>query len=69
MKIFGGHHKTSFRDHFSRVISQYAFLGLFLRSMYRIGILFGISKISNIYIHFFFFGGGGVPDIPDFFLL
>ena len=36
----------------------------FLRSKYRIGIFFGVSKISNIfwgagYSRYFFFGGGG----------
>ena len=35
---------TIFRDHF------YAFLGLFLRSRYRIGDIFLVAKISNIFL-------------------
>ena len=42
------------------------FLGLFLRSRYRIGIFYWVAKISNIFLGvleipdiFFFFGGGG----------
>ena len=35
--------KTIFRGHF------YAFLGLFLRSRYRMGVFWGVAKISNIF--------------------
>ena len=70
MNIFGGFHNNVyflgssqnlaiFRGHF------YAFLGLFLRSRYRMGDVFSAAKISNIFwgwleILFFpslFFGG------------
>ena len=34
---------TIFRGHF------YAFNGLFLRSRYRMGNIFGVAKISNIF--------------------
>ena len=34
--------RTIFRGHF------YAFYGLFLRSRYRMGDIFGVAKISNI---------------------
>ena len=46
--IFGGHHKTGL------------FLGvnsMHLRSRYRMGIFWGVDKISNIIL--------GMPDIPD----
>ena len=53
--IFGGRSQnwTGFRGHF------YAFYGLFLRSIYRMGILFWVAKISNIFL--------GMPDIPNYF--
>ena len=35
----------------------YAFYGLFLRSMYRMGMFFGAAKVSNIF--------WGMPDSPD----
>ena len=48
---------TIFRGHF------YAFQGLFLRSWYRMGILFWVAKISNIFLwclkFLIFFGGEG----------
>ena len=48
---------TIFRGHF------YAFLGLFLRSRYRIGDIFWVAKISNIFLgclkFLIFFGGEG----------
>ena len=62
MDIFGGlsQNKTIFRGHF------YAFLGLFLRSRYRMGVFWGVAKISNIFwgsceipVVFFLGGGGG----------
>ena len=43
---------TIFRGHF------YAFSGLFLRSRYRMGIFFGVVRISNIF---------WVLEIPDIF--
>ena len=50
--IFGGssQYLTVFRGHF------YAFLGLFLRSMYRVGV----------FIYFFFWGGGGCYNFKYF---
>ena len=42
---------TIFRGHF------YAFKGRYLRSWYRMGIFFGVAKISNIFL--------GVLEIPD----
>ena len=44
---------TIFRGHF------YAFYGLFFRSRHRMGILFWVTKISNIL---------GVLEIPDIFV-
>ena len=46
MKIFWGssQNRTIFRVDF------YAFKGLFLRSSYRMGIFFGVCKISNIFL-------------------
>ena len=46
MDIFLGSSQNwaSFRRYF------YAFWGLFLRSMYRIGLFFGVAKISNIFL-------------------
>ena len=62
--IFGGssQNKILFKGHFS------AFLGLLLKSRYRMGVFWGVAKISNIlggflkflfFFLFFFFGGGG----------
>ena len=70
MDILGGHHKIriylGIRGHF------YSFLGLFIRSRYRMGVFWGVAKISNIFggscnscffffffLFFFFFKGGG----------
>ena len=55
MDIFGGSSKnlTLFRGYF------YAFYGLFLRSLYRMGIFFCVAKISNIFL--------GVLEISDMF--
>ena len=46
---------TGLRGHF------YAFYGLFLRSMYRMEICFGVSKLSNIF--------WSMPDIPNICLV
>ena len=65
MDIFLGSSQnwTIFRGHF------YAFLGQFLRSWYRMGIFFGVAKISIFFIFFLGGGGGGgwVLEIPDIF--
>ena len=66
MNIFGGY--EDFVDIFLgssqnwaslRVISMH-FNGLFLRSMYRIGIFLWVAKISKLFF--------GVLEIPDIFL-
>ena len=55
--IFGGSSQnwTIFRGHF------YAFKGLFLGPIYRMGDIFGVAKISNIFLgclkFLIFFGG------------
>ena len=43
---------TGFRSNF------FAFLALFLKTMYRMGIFFGVAKISNIVL--------GMPDKPTY---
>ena len=51
--LFGGHHKIGL--HFNRC-HFYAFYGLFFRSRYRMGDIFWVAKIPNIF---------GVLEIPD----
>ena len=60
MDIFGG---SSQNLAGLRVIHMH-FMVFFLRSRYRIGIFFGVAKISNIFLGclkflIFFLGGGG----------
>ena len=52
--FFGGHHKIGL---YLGVISMH--FRVFLRSRYRIGDIFGVAKISNIF---------GVLEIPDNYL-
>ena len=46
LTFLGGHHKIGL---YLGVIDFYVFYGLFLRSLYRMGIFLGVAKMSNIF--------------------